>query len=140
MPEKYQVWKSGFLQIIREMDVSTREELYLLRLGPDSGKQAVSIKAANIQDPELGLVKVWNKLDERYGSPELVVAALKRKIDRFPNITIKEHKKLYELIDLLTEVESAMDNQAYKSVLSYFLSCTGVNPIVQKLPYHLQNK
>ena len=85
-------------------------------------------------------MKIWNRLDERYGAPELVVASLKRNLYTFPTISYKHHNGLYELSDLLTEVESAMSNEEYKTVLSYFDSSTSVNPIVQKLPYHVQNK
>ena len=65
---------------------------------------------------------------------------MKKKLAAFPKITNPDRKKLYELSDLLSEVDTAMQNPAFKTVLSYFNSSTGVNPIIQKLPHHIQGK
>lgn len=66
----------------------------------DSTKHAQSIRIANASDPAEALRKVWESLDERYGSPELIESALKRKRMNFSKLTNKDTEKLYTLSDL----------------------------------------
>lgn len=58
------------------------EELDLLIkfLGLQSKQHAMRIRASYPSDPAKGLDRVWERLDERYGSPELVESILKEKI------------------------------------------------------------
>lgn len=93
-PEDYAIWKSGFLNIIRELQVAPREETDLLVkwLGPESTKYASSLRASNVHNPEKGLQRIWNRLDERYGSPEMIEAALKTKLNDFPKLTNRDNK------------------------------------------------
>jgi hypothetical protein len=49
-------------------------------------------------------------------------------------------KKLYELVDIMIEIESLMANPQYTVLLSYFNSSSGVLPIINKLPYNIQEK
>lgn len=74
------------------------EELDLMVkwLGPESTRHANSIRASNIHDPTKGLQRLWERLDERYGSPESVEASLIAKLNNFPKLTQKDNKELYE--------------------------------------------
>ena len=141
-PTSYEIWKCGFLGITKELQVTTVEELDLLVkwLGPESSKHARSLRAANAQEPARGLERVWQRLDERYGCPEMVESALKNKLSDFPKLTNKDNKKLYELSDLLSEIESVKNQEKYKALLGYLDSSSGVRPIIAKLPYGLQEK
>jgi hypothetical protein len=47
---------------------------------------------------------------------------------------------LYELSDILSEVQAAKDNPKYEKLLGYFDTSAGVNPVVVKLPINYQNK
>lgn len=47
---------------------------------------------------------------------------------------------LYDLVDILTVIESAKENEQYATLLSYYDSSSGVNPIISKLPQGLQEK
>jgi hypothetical protein len=47
-------------------------------------------------------------LDERFGAPEMVEAAIKERLSSFPRIGNKDNKKLYELVDIMIEIESLM--------------------------------
>ncbi|XP_056022091.1 uncharacterized protein LOC125651089 [Ostrea edulis] len=51
-----------------------------------------------------------------------------------------EAKKLYDLLDILTEIESVKENPTYAILVSYFDSSSGVIPIINKLPHGLQEK
>ncbi|XP_062610035.1 uncharacterized protein LOC134271839 [Saccostrea cucullata] len=141
-PEQYTVWKTSFKNIVKELNVSAFEEMDLLVkwLGPTSANFASSIRASNVHSPERGLRKIWERLQERYGRPEMVEAALKKKLDNFPKLTTKDMNKLYDLLDILSELESTKCDEHYSHSLSYFDTSTGIIPIVNKLPYALQEK
>ncbi|VDI37854.1 Hypothetical predicted protein [Mytilus galloprovincialis] len=142
-PEKYCSWKRSFQNIMKELDATSPEELDLLNkwLGPQSKNQASSLRVANVHDETRGLEKkIWERLDERYGAPESVAASLKERLDRFPKIKNNEYDKLYELADLLSEIDSVKQNERYKLVLAYFDASYGVNEIVTKLPYFMQTR
>jgi hypothetical protein len=79
-------------------------------------------------------------LDERFGAPEMVEAAIKERLSSFPRIGNKDNKKLYELVDIMIEIESRMANPQYTVLLSYFNSSSGVLPIINKLPCNIQEK
>jgi hypothetical protein len=46
--------------------------------------------------PTWGVAKIWERLDERFGAPEMVEAAIKERLSSFPQIGNKDNKKLYE--------------------------------------------
>ncbi|XP_056016958.1 uncharacterized protein LOC130053620 [Ostrea edulis] len=141
-PETYETWKATFKNITKELNVTPFEEMDLLVkwLGPESRKFASSMRASNINNPFTGLRRIWDRLEERYGRPEMIETALKQKLDSFPKISSKEPKKLYDLLDILTEIESVKENPTYAILLSYFDSSSGVIPIINKLPHGLQEK
>jgi hypothetical protein len=59
-----------------EAKVSDSQQLNLLVkwLGVESTKQAESIRRSNADNPKECLKLLWNRLDTRYGSPEMVEA------------------------------------------------------------------
>ena len=139
-PEMYAAWKATFRCIVNELSLSPMEELDLMIkwLGPESRRQAMSIKTSNARDPQKGLERIWERLEERYGAPEMVETSLKQKLAAFPKLTRRDTKKLYELVDILPEVEPVKEDQQYSLLLSYFDTSAGVIPIVNKLPVGLQ--
>ena len=141
-PETYTVWKASFKSIMTELKVTPFEEMDLLVkwLGPESARNALSIRASNPNDPTQGLKRIWDRLEERYGCPEMVESALKQKLANFPKLTNKDNRKLYELSDILSEIEATKQDKKYQTLLAYFDSSSGINPIVCKLPYGLQEK
>lgn len=141
-PETYASWKNSFKNIMEELGVTPVEEVDLLVkwLGKDSQKYAQSLKTSTSSDPVRELRRIWDRLDERYGAPEMVEAALKRKIDSFARITSKNFKLLYDLSDVLSEIEAVKEDTKYSSLLGYYDSSSGVTPIVRKLPVNLQEK
>jgi len=60
-------------------------------------------------------------------------------LDAVPRITAKDHSKLRELGDLLIEIQGAKED-GYLTGLSYLDPSRGVGPIVDKLPFGLQEK
>ena len=141
-PERYLVWKQSFSNIVKEIEVTPTEELDLLVrwLGPQSSKQALSLRSSNAHNNTQALTKIWKRLDKRYGSAELVETSIKNRIEQFPRLIGKDYGKLYELSDLLAEIESVKTNEKYRTLFSYYDSLSGVNPILSKLPSFIQNK
>ena len=139
--DKPETWKSSFSQVMKEMSVNPSEEMDLLVkwLGVESRKFALSIRSANTHDPGKGLKRIWERLDERFGSPEMVHSVIIKKLHEFPKIGPKDIV-LYELSDILTDIESLKEDPKYANLLAYFDSSVGVSPVVAKLPYNLQEK
>jgi hypothetical protein len=64
------------------------------------------IKTSNPGNLKLGLEKAWTRIDTIYGSPEKIESALKSKLSNFQKITYKDKLRLYELSDVLFNVEA----------------------------------
>ncbi|XP_069122241.1 uncharacterized protein [Argopecten irradians] len=140
--ETYLTWKASFKNITEDMNLSADEEIDLLvkYLGADSRRHAESLRIANATNPNLALTKIWSRLEQRYGAPELVELSLRQKLVAMPKIASNDSKRLYELADLLGEIQSIKEQDSYRSLMAFYDSSAGVNPIVAKLPTYLQNK
>lgn len=82
---------------------------------------------------------IWQHLEETYRAPEVIEHALFRKVENFPKITARDSSKLRELGDLLLELQLAKA-EGYSPGLAFLDTACGVNPIVEKLPYSLQER
>lgn len=140
-PENYWAWKSSFEGATADLDLWPREKLDMLIkwLGKQSSEHARRIKAVNMRDPSRGLRMVWQKLEETYGSPEAIEHTLFSKLENFPKVSYKDPYKLRELADLLMELEAAKLDGVLTG-LSYLDTSRGVHPIVEKLPFSIQDK
>lgn len=140
-PESYRAWRRSFLNALRGLELTPSEEMDLLVkwLGKQSAEHARRIRAVHVNHPDSGLRMIWDRLDECYGAPEIIEAALFQRVDSFPKISSKDYSKLRELSDLVMELESAKVEGDLPG-LAYLDTARGVNPIVQKLPYSLQEK
>ena len=47
---------------------------------------------------------------------------------------------MYELLDILTQIESIKKDKKYSSIFSYYDSSVGIVPIVSKLPYQWRER
>lgn len=52
----------------------------------------------------------------------------------------KDKKQLFDLADIVAEIEFVMENPRYATVFAYYTSSSGVTPIVAKLPTNLQER
>ena len=141
-PEHYTFWRTSFLSIMSELDASPLEHLDLLvkSLGPNSKQQAMNICCANPSNLPKAVELIWERLDDRYGSPEMLEAALPQRIKAFPKLYDSNRAELYELSDLVAEIDSVKSNESYQNLFAYFDSSAGVNLIVNKLPGRIQEK
>ncbi|XP_069972597.1 uncharacterized protein [Penaeus vannamei] len=141
-PESYVPWKTTFQQTIQDLHVTSLEEVDLLLrwLGPESSKFAQSIRTSNIHDPSKCIKLIWKRLEDRYGSPVIIEASIKKKLEKFPKVTFRDPKKLYDLHDLLCEVQSLKENPLYEKLFGHFDTSAGINPVISKLPPSVQGK
>lgn len=140
-PENYWAWKASFISATKDLNLTAREEMDLLAkwLGPKSSEQVKRLRAVHILDPSAGLHMVWQRLEECYGSPEVIEDALFKKVEEFPRLTNKDGVKLQELSDILLELECAKQDGSLPG-LAYLDTARGVRQIVEKLPFNLQEK
>ncbi len=114
-------------------------DLLLKLLGKESAEHVEQIRAIHINHPQAGLAMAWDRLDQTYGSAEVIEDALFKRIDAFPKIANRDYSKLTKLSDLLMELQFAKAERDLPG-LAFLDTAKGVNPIVQKLPFRLQEK
>jgi len=140
-PENYLSWYSSFSSAAREVHLTATQELDLMTkwLGKESGQLVKRIRSVHVSNPNLALYKAWDRLGECYAAPEVIEKSLFQRLDSFPKISAKDHIKLRELGDLLMEIQGAKED-GYLTGLSYLDTSRGIAPVVEKLPYGLQDK
>ncbi|XP_071986245.1 uncharacterized protein [Engystomops pustulosus] len=140
-PESYRAWRASFRNATAGLDLSASEEVDLLVkwLGDESTEHAKRIRDININYPSRGLDMLWERLNECYGSSEMIEESLFKRLEDFPKISNKSFHKLRELSDLLTELQVAKSEGDLLGLTSLD-AARGIKSIVQKLPYSLQEK
>ncbi len=131
-PENYWAWKTSFQSVTRDFNLTAREELDMLVkwLGPESSQQAKRIRSVHAHNPALGVQMAWHRLEECYGSSEVIEDALLKKLENFPKISNKDKEKLRELGDLLLEIDAAKSG-GHLPGLAYLDTARGVKPIIE---------
>ncbi|XP_030209647.1 uncharacterized protein LOC115541880 [Gadus morhua] len=140
-PENYLAWQSSFSNATTGLGLTTTEMLDLLIkwLGTESVKHIKRIRSVYVGNPDVALKKAWDRLQECYAAPEVMEEALFKRLDEFPRISTKDYGKLRDLGDLLMELQGARE-EGYLTGLTYLDTARGIGPIVEKLPYGLQEK
>lgn len=117
------------------------EELDLLVkwLGKESSEHVKRIGAVHVTNPRAALHLSWQRLQDCYGTPEMVENALFKRLDNVSRLSAKDNAKLRELSDLLMELLAAKGD-GYLPGLAYLDTPRGIKPIVEKLPPGLQEK
>nr|XP_034311144.1 uncharacterized protein LOC117684166 [Crassostrea gigas] len=141
-PDRYIVWKTQFRTMVADIKCSPLEEISLLTTSihndSDAYRLVMSARTSCASNPQQCLHTIWNRMDERFGSAELVEASLKARLMDLPDFM--DRKKLYALHDLLTEVETVKNLSEYSTIFFYLDSSLGVKPIIQKLSKQIQEK
>ena len=140
-PENFRAWQSSFTNAVAEVNLTATQELDLMTkwLGKESSEQVRRIRSVHVNNPNRALDKAWERLRDCYAAPEIIEQSLFQRLDSFPKISAKDHTKLRELGDLLMEIRGAKE-EGYLMGLSYLDTSRGIGPIVEKLPYGLQEK
>ena len=140
-PENDRAWYSSFSSAANEVNLTATQQLDLMTkwLGKSSSEQVKRMRSVHVNNPNLALDKAWERLRESYAAPEVIERSMFQRLDNFPKISAKDHLKLRELRDLLAEIQGAKED-GYLTGLSYLDTSRGIAPIVDKLPYGLQEK
>lgn len=140
--ENYFVWKINFRSIMFELYVSFFEEmdLFICWLGLDLVRYVKIIRLLLGFDLLQGVKRIWECMDEWFGVLEMVEVFIKYKFNLFLRFGNKENKKLYELVDIMIEIELLMENLYYFILLLYFNFFLGVFFIIYKFFFNLQEK
>ena len=117
-----------------ENPLSEKKQLDLLIkwIGPQS--------QANPDNPKIAIDRIWERMDERCGAPEIVGHSLKKKLVDYPTLTNKDPFKLYDMVDILLEIEATKADPKFGPLLSYLDTSSGTNPIVTKLPVNFRDR
>lgn len=78
-------------------------------------------------------------MGQTHGATEVIEEALFKWLGTFPKITNRNYSKLTKLTELLMALELAKEEGDLPG-LSFLDTARGVNPIEQKLLFHLQEK
>ncbi|XP_062417991.1 uncharacterized protein LOC134102933 [Pungitius pungitius] len=140
-PENYRAWHSSYINATQGLGLTATEELDLMTkwLGRESSDQVRRLRSVHATNPVVALRRAWERLQECYAAPEVIERSLFNRLDHFPRLSGKEHTKLRELANLLMEVQGAKED-GYLPGLSYLDTARGIEPIVAKLPYGLQER
>lgn len=141
-PATYLMWANSFKAVARDLGASPVEELDLLAkyLGPESSKLVIAVRKSNPTNPAKALRLLWERLANRYGSPERTEEYLKRKISDFKPVGSKEPKRLYELSDIAHEILAAKEDDTLGPLFAGYDSSAEANTLVKKLPHHLKQR
>lgn len=133
-PTNYYAWKVHLKNILSDLQVTPLEYLDIMVkwLGPESQRQAKSIRAANIANPQTAIDLIWERLDSRYDSPEVIEDSLQCRLAKLPRLTFNSRKEYFDLLDLATEILAIKKDDENKTLFSYFDSSHGVNKLVCK--------
>lgn len=140
-PENFRAWFSSFNGATAEVALTPTQELDLMTkwLGKESSNQVRRIRSVHVNNPKTALKKAWERLKECYAAPEILEKSLFQRLDSFPKLTTKDNVKLQELGDLLQEIRGAKED-GYVPGLLYLDTSRGIGPVVDKLPFGLQEK
>ncbi|KAH3795311.1 hypothetical protein DPMN_148861 [Dreissena polymorpha] len=85
------------------------------------------------------LQRIWERLDDRYRAPEHMYDAIKNELNNIPPKN-KDPMRLYDLSNVVSEIEALKDNLLYSSLFSQLKSSLGARDVPDKLLYNLQQK
>lgn len=77
-PESYIPWKTAFMNATYGLNLKGNEEFDLLTKWFEGEflLHALRIRAAHARDLDSGLMQVWQHLEKKYSSPEVIEASL----------------------------------------------------------------
>lgn len=101
--------------------------------GSISQKYVLSLRAAHTKRPALGLVQIWERLEERYGSPEMIDSELKPE-------AIKQRLEKTVRSGWYHCGDWSLKGKWHVLTHVFLFWSIGIGSLVCKLPYMLQEK
>eukprot|EP00795_Rhopilema_esculentum_P000878 gene878-10629_t len=95
----FRAWKTFFKSTTEDLELTVAEELNLVIkwLAEKSSRTVAPLRTINIESPQVGLQMVWDALEKRYGSAEVIEDNLLSKLEKFLKFNIKGREKLQQL-------------------------------------------
>lgn len=125
-PENFRAWQSSLFNARHGLGSSYSEKLDLLVkwLGKELSEHVKRIHAVYVTNPSAALPLFWDRLQECYGTPEIVENALFKRLDSFPRLSARDNTKLRELSDislasLTLPLSHASWDKAYSREVTY---------------------
>lgn len=75
--------------------------------GKESAENVENIRGIHFNHPAAGLAMIWDRLEQSYGTAEVIEDALFKRINAFLKLTNRDYSKLTKLSDFVMELESA---------------------------------
>jgi hypothetical protein len=127
--------------MIRGISITPSEELSLVveHTTGESKKLAERLRNAYISKPTEGVMVLWQKLAQRFGSNAVITEVHLSKLRDFPKIAYRDNKKLQELGDLLLELQCAKSDGGCPG-LRILDEPPYIRPVVAKLPGDIQGR
>lgn len=99
-----------------------------------------NFRCDNANNPANAVWLIWDRLNARFGSQEMIELSLHSRIVNFPKRSNDNRKELYELADLASVIGSVNRYKKFTTIYADFDSSFGVNRFVTRLPYNIQEK
>ena len=78
-----------------------------------------------MDNPDVGLEQVWNRLPERFGRDEAVTQSLLNKLELLPQVSPHDSKTLQKLSDTIEEIEVAKNDGSLPELAAWiYLYCS----------------
>eukprot|EP00794_Sanderia_malayensis_P004326 gene4326-4899_t len=86
-PANFRAWKASFKAATEDLELTEAQEINLVVkwLGEKSLKIVNPVCTINIENPQLGLKRVWETLEKRYGTAEVLEDNFMSRLESFPN-------------------------------------------------------
>ena len=120
-PENYHTWKGSLENMIKAANLSPSEQLSLIieYTTNESQRLVQRLRNAFIENPVEGLMQVWCKLGERFGSNAVVTQVHLANLKSSPKIGFRDNKRLQEFGDLLLELQCVKNDGGLRGKLTW---------------------
>ncbi|KAK0143561.1 hypothetical protein N1851_018301 [Merluccius polli] len=129
-PIQFIEWKSSFMALIDQKNISAADKLFYLKKYVD-GPARKTLEGAFYRNDKDAYNDAWNRLDTRYGQPFLLQKAFRDRLSNWPRINPKDAVSLREFSDFLNACQDAMPHVKGLQILN---DCQENQRLVQKLP------
>ena len=137
-PEGYPMWKASFATLIERRDLALSGEQKMFYLQKyTAGEAFEAIKSLFLIPSSESYDSAMNILKERFGTPNLVTSAFRKRLESWPKISSKEPKALQSFSDFLQQIKVAATQYDSLKILNDEFEN---KKLVSKLPHHISVK
>ena len=135
-PESYPMWLASFNTLVGKHNIGGDEKMYYLKKYTGGDAQA-AIESLFMCPTDASYAAALDILKQRFGKPNLVTSAFRKRIEGWPKISDTDGKGLQKFADFLTQVDAAKKSYSALSILDDKFEN---EKMVRKLPNWLAKK